>query len=357
MSKRRRRSVKHQVNWADVRDYQEQQLPVGVIEDPWIPDVPLREFIPGDEWQERWAPTTLDVVQTVWRTAGAKYYYNDPIRRDDLHDWLLVEAQKVAVKYRPQWHVRDPERYWGAYLYSTLLYSSKYHFASTNGTNNSANRDVGKQMNSFETWLARFGEKGEQVLHAIARPVLTYQPVDPLAYVLLMETVAEADGTAPAQKGRRYCIEEGCWEDRVARRELCPTHINERLKLWGTSATLVAPSRPRQVCVEPECTEFALARKLCNKHYLRAKQAGTLDQYGRVNKGGTCMEEGCGESSPAGGRCKPHRMRHYSASKPTCRVDGCTNKSKARGLCGRHGDQWRRGELQVEGLPDRSVDQ
>src|SRR5690606_23619459 len=55
----------------------------------------------------------------------------DTLLRDDLHDWLLVQAQEMATLFTPDaWHA-DPPRQWLAYLYSARTTIARWHFGRT----------------------------------------------------------------------------------------------------------------------------------------------------------------------------------------------------------------------------------
>ena len=103
-------------------------------------------------------------------------------------------------------------------------------------------------------------------------------------------------------------------------------------------------------CVAEGCESVWVSRRLCSKHYQRARKAGEqlpppLERVGR----GYCSIEGCSNEHRAHGVCATHywRLRKHGdplklEAKPSdeCSIEGCQKPRRARGWCSMHHWRW-----------------
>lgn len=293
-----------------------------------------------EDWQTTWAETTLDVVKNVWWTAGARMYRSQGMLYDDLYDWLLVEAQKVANSYQPRWDAAAPERAWGAYLIETLRNRARWHFATTIGANNAENREAHSQIANLDSRIEAMIHRATpgQEMHIIGstRPMLAWVPMSPEAHVLLVESLTERlTSSAEELADGDQCAEDGCTRSRARGRpgRYCEHHYRRSLTWWGDG--------PR--CAEAGCPDAASTRGYCPKHYRAewARRRRTGDPWEPVTYPDTCTLDGCDEPHSAKGMCKRHYLQHRAAQLPACTVDGCDKRQASRGLCSTHYKQLR----------------
>ena len=62
-------------------------------------------------------------------------------------------------------------------------------------------------------------------------------------------------------------------------------------------------------CMTPGCEGAVVARRLCGKHYERARRAGTLPAKTRLRVTGNCHAGGCDRESWSRGLCGMHYQR------------------------------------------------
>lgn len=104
-------------------------------------------------------------------------------------------------------------------------------------------------------------------------------------------------------------------------------------------------------CAVPHCTRLRYARQpWCEAHYRRQRRTGELDAARPIGdrSPGSCMVDGCPNSSTERGLCHGHYLRlirhgDVQAQRPldrrvntTCTANGCVNQATARGLCATH---------------------
>lgn len=107
------------------------------------------------------------------------------------------------------------------------------------------------------------------------------------------------------------------------------------------------------MCSVSGCGHTALARGLCNKHYLRWRHHGDV-MRGEHKRDTVCSVAGCDRPTDARGWCAAHYLRWKRTGdvrpdvplrqlgmprSPTCTVDGCSRASYATDLCRKHYDR------------------
>lgn len=291
---------------------------------PWVED-----------WQTEWAETTLDVVERTWRDCGSRMYRSRGELYDDLRGFLVEKAQEVANKYEPRWQWNDPERAWGAYLWSTLHEQARWHFASTIGKRNDENHAAYAQMNDLdlriEALMSRATPAGQERLERTLSPMLAWRPMSPERYVEFKETVEERlhdaqNGTLPPAQN------DGCAEcyTRAATRpgQLCEYCYRKSLELWRDG--------PR--CQHDGCPDAATIRSYCKKHYgtERARRLAAGNLWEKRTYPDICTVEGCDRPHDANGLCSTHASQARRAKMPPCTVDGCDRPQDSKGLCPHH---------------------
>jgi hypothetical protein len=266
-----------------------------VVEEPEVE--PRKPFV--DDWQATWAATTWSVVEVVHGDAGWRMYRNDPVRRDDLFDWLLVQAQEIAAKYVPRWKADDPERVWAGTLYAQLQKQSRWHFASTIGARNEDNVRVAREMTSIDALLDRAND------HTVASrvhhydPVATWRSIGPESWVQIEEAAEKRLHEPTPVEVTSSCAE--C--DRpVFSRRLCRYHYDRQRELWGTGKT----------CQVEGCPNPSRARGRCSKHYQAAQKAGEFETRTPQN-GGQCTE--CAAPAVVKGMCRRCYAREYARAR------------------------------------------
>jgi hypothetical protein len=116
-------------------------------------------------------------------------------------------------------------------------------------------------------------------------------------------------------------------------------------------------------CSVNDCTNQAIARNLCKKHYQRWKRYGDPLFVPRAHeKRSTCIIDGC-EKKPEPnmkGYCRSHyyrlkrykdpfvEIRTYSKRNQHCIIEDCNSPVKARGMCEKHYCRWRRAEFMTK---------
>lgn len=100
-----------------------------------------------------------------------------------------------------------------------------------------------------------------------------------------------------------------------------------------------------KVCSAESCENTQVAKGLCDKHYRRFKNKGSLKKSSRKQQR-KCGVEGCDKKHDAKGYCSSHYFKlkrfgdplHvvvYSNTKK-CSVEGCSNKQVANTYCDKH---------------------
>lgn len=113
-------------------------------------------------------------------------------------------------------------------------------------------------------------------------------------------------------------------------------------------------------CIVEGCDKEVKARGLCDKHYLQARRAGRLDEFGGPGRGKHAPEMhrachgvvSCGKPHLARGLCNAcYQVRRADGSLPTlpkvnsgqiCKVDGCESDAKALGYCIPHYERFKK---------------
>ncbi len=113
-------------------------------------------------------------------------------------------------------------------------------------------------------------------------------------------------------------------------------------------------------CIVEGCDKEVKARGLCDKHYLQARRAGRLDEFGGPGRGKHAPEThracpgvvSCGKPHLARGLCNAcYQLRRKDGTLPllpivnagkACSVDGCKNRAQGLGYCGTHYDRFKK---------------
>lgn len=268
------------------------------------------------DWQEAFADTTLSVCETTWRKQGARMYsvHRDPLLREDLQDWLWVEAQNLANDYTPHPDSEHPERYWAAYLTRGLRARARWHFGQvigdkSNGPAGAAAAAAYSTTQSVEHLQQREAEEGIRVrsrpLHG--HDIFATNPEDILIHIETFigdlrdaHTRRRLNGTYTSTTSDT-CIINLCTKP-AKHRGMCKTHYERERKLTGKTCTI------------PSCARPYAGRGLCNTH-LRDHNKGKLDpalhQYVQAKKTTptTCTIPGCGNPHLSKGMCSSHYMK------------------------------------------------
>lgn len=300
-------------------------------------DVPETRHEPLVDWQEAWAETTINVVERVWSTTGARMYFaqRDKLLREDLRDWLVVQAQLVANAYTPNWDAQDPMRYWAAHLRKTLLGQARWHFEEVLGGADSVAGKAAREAHARGVVSTDYlDEQEKETGSRVKRHVLhsdDFLAKDPAVVVLWFDSLPamlrEIDALRASRPGgyqttSEGCIEAGCNAPAMSTGR-CTKHEREYRRAWGRE-----DGRP--ACAIPGCELVAERRSLCVTHAAHL-QKGTLPvefiQYvtpGRI-KNTECTV--CGAPVYDRGKCRAHLF-------PPCSVEGCSEEgSFAGGLC------------------------
>ena len=155
----------------------------------------------------------------------------------------------------------------------------------------------------------------------------------------------------------RTCDVSGC--DRKFRAKgLCNIHYC-RLRDNGTLEK--AQPRERRICSIDGCGKKYSTRGFCKLHYHRLWMTGKIQPLER-DIGKICDVEGCDEDAHAKGICGLHskrmkRIGSFDLPPPrTCDLDGCDKKHCAEGLCHMHyGRKWKRALMGRPGGSDDRV--
>jgi hypothetical protein len=134
------------------------------------------------------------------------------------------------------------------------------------------------------------------------------------------------------------CIVKGCTAKALCKR-LCVKHYHRARRHDGDTS-----DRPRiTICTIDGCGGKVSAKSLCAKHYQRARRRDkkTSDRPRIVR---TCTVEGCGGKAIKQGLCNKHYIRARKHNGDTsdrpritiCTIEGCGRKVYAKSLCARH---------------------
>lgn len=365
----RRRSRIQPLPWEDLPQAQWEQVAW------WWDEIPGHPGYTWHDWQDAWADLTLSVVWNVWRKQGSRIYavHRDQPLREDLQDWLLVQAQEAAGRFIPAPSHPAPSRQWMAYLYNTLTPKARYHF----------DKAVGRYDGAREAWNAgiasvdHLNDMEAETGYVVNRHALHGQAFgteDPAAVVIRLEDLSRQidnlereqlrSGTyTTASSSTGTCIVNLCTRP-VRSRGLCEAHYLADRRLQGNL------DRP---CNVPDCTGTHKGRGLCDRH-LQRWRAGTLpaelEQYveAQGRKPGVkpdligCREDGCGQPIKARGKCIKHYTRWIRQNRPPeetpCSEPDCDKPRYVRGLCTMHYQRARAAEkkgtpLEQEGPPSQ----
>ncbi|MFD1505269.1 hypothetical protein FE374_09330 [Georgenia yuyongxinii] len=273
---------------------------------------------PPADWQVAWADTTISTVEKVWSEQGAKLYAPHRYKwlRDDLHTWLLIEAQKVADWYVPV-PCPDPEGMWAATLWRTLRKSARWHFGTVAKTveeqdayhrgvtsTNYLTAEVG------DAWLPRHAIHGDD--WTSRDPADVVGRVEALAEkVRQAETYTREQGSTYTTETSPYCSEPLCTQP-VDINGQCRPHYEKERRLWGNVNG--------RLCNIPGCGRPHRSRGLCNTHQAQLRGGRLPAEY---------MQYAEAKQQPATG----------------CQVPGCDRPHDARGYCAKHYAIWRKGTL------------
>ncbi|WP_413450218.1 hypothetical protein AA0Y32_06065 [Georgenia phoenicis] len=296
--------------------------------DWWDDPIPGYEQWTWAQWQDAWADLTLSVVQNIWHKHGARLYatHRDTLLREDLYDWLIVEAQTLANQFTPYRDDHAPERRWMAYLYAALTPATRWHFEKAVGQSVHAQNAWRKGIASTDMLTAAVGDgwlTERMALHG--RPFGTE---DPAAVVIRLEELS-------------HQVDD----------------LNDKQPTTGTYTT--SSGGP---CIINLCTRPAKVRGLCDVHWRQERNlTGNLDR--------PCNVPGCGRTHKGRGLCGAHHQALTTGRLPAelhqyveaagrkpgpkpsnqpCSEDDCTAKAKSRGLCPLHYGRWRRAQQKQE---------
>ena len=308
-------------------------------DEDYVHPEPVR-YVPED-WQEAWARTTDDVCRTVHQRWSWRLYPLDSQARDDLQDWLWVEACQFATIYQPK---REPnaEEHWGSALASLLLARIRWHWAAYHGKKAIYIDEVGRKraraVDSIDAMLER--AERNQTMHATSARIANgalwaSQPMGPERYVLFLELAEGPDDLSQADVTAGLCGEPAC--ARPARtRGLCAMHYLRSLQQWGAGSDELPPTMSSQrptTCTAEGCDEPVKMSGLCARHWLESRPL--------------CSVEGCEthlDEKASGGMCPKHYKRLRATgttdgpTPPTlaCTVEGCDRPHLAKGMCRLH---------------------
>jgi len=68
-------------------------------------------------------------------------------------------------------------------------------------------------------------------------------------------------------------------------------------------------SEPRAICQQEGCTEQAVTRGYCMKHYTRKYREGTFTDVNKHGQVKTCNVDGCERRATSRGLCTKHYQR------------------------------------------------
>ena len=296
------------------------------------------------QWPSAWAEVTLRVCDGVWRRQGARIYavHRDVALRDDLYDWLIVQAVEAQADFVPRRHHPAPEANWGAWLRARLTEHARYHFGQVMGNYSSpSGRAAAEAHNRGIYSTERLDELQAETGFAPTRHPLHGEDFlnrDPASIIIRLDELAsQADkierdnlvsgtySTSSTVVGQT-CLTVGCDRPSVSR-GMCKSHY------------LVEWRRTIANCSIDGCETRESARGLCTRHYAAYREeqiaAGTWVPY---NTPTGCSVDGCDATKvEAKGMCSRHYEKHRRAQKGPCSVDGCDNRaSGSRGMCPNH---------------------
>lgn len=310
------------------------------------------------QWQAAWADVTLGVANNVWRKEGAKLYatHRDPFLREDLQDWLLVEAVQAGADFKPDaWHPQ-PHLQYAAFLYGCLRKKARWHFAEVIGPNHTPRgreaRDAyGRGVDSTE----RLDDMESETGGAVQRYAIygnPFEAADPVQVLIQMEDLAqqiedlERDDPPGGYVSRSdVCLMNLCTSP-AAGRGLCHTHYNQERR-HSLDRGDWEPQAPRAGCEVEDCEAEHYSRGRCRPHYRELRAAEAPE----------CTVEDCDSPQATKGLCTSHyaiqRRRgpdaplgrvNHSRTGP-CKIPDCDAPITAKGLCGPHYRAHRKGRL------------
>lgn len=293
--------------------------------------LPHPEPIPED-WMAAWAETTLDVVQRVWASQSRRLYsiHRDAMLRDDLHSWLLVEAQEAGRLYTPNPLAQDPEYYYGAWLWRTLNERARWHFQKAVGKHEEAVEAHRRGVGSIEGLIEAYGGDFFAPRHALHAQSMEYR--DPAIVIIAIEDIerrvaevehfeAHPPTTGAWESVTPVCQVLGCDKPRHGRFTMCKSHYDQDRWLWRKESA--------ETCSIPECDRPLMSMGLCGAHK-RKYYSGTLEPEYHQYVVQPVKEE------------------------KTCIVEDCDTPAKSRGLCAAHYHKWKRGRLDIEVPPPKT---
>lgn len=274
--------------------------------------------------QNLWANTTLDVVKKASSKAGARMYRKDWNLREDLHSWLLVQAQEFANKFEPDMRHPNPENHWAASLMTVLASTARWHWAVIHNKND-ANMEA--ERNTIRISALMEDRDGRTMALPVTSKVTGTPELTPEAFYEklehLEETLQHLEG-GPLPPKPETCIEWGCDVPALKSKPRCVYH-NKLERSWHEAG---------QPCEVRDCTNSATNfRGLCHIHYQKLVHQGPMEKVYP-----TCTVEGCGKPLKRSrtGLCTSHYNQQYFASAACCAVEGCDALVKAKGLCAKH---------------------
>lgn len=102
-------------------------------------------------------------------------------------------------------------------------------------------------------------------------------------------------------------------------------------------------------CSVKGCNCLVWAKGLCEMHYYRLRNTGTVEERVLKCVGRQCSVEGCNNEVEAKGLCMKHYRRMLRTGNleiikiiKKCNVDKCNNKAVVKGMCKKHYTKYRR---------------
>ena len=144
----------------------------------------------------------------------------------------------------------------------------------------------------------------------------------------------------------RQCSIDGC-DRRAVARHLCNPHYLKAQRTGQLAGHALQQERPPpKLCSWDGCSRVVEKRSLCSTHYQTWRKANP-DKVHKRPTNTVCSIEGCDRPTKSRGWCKNHHQIWLRTGEPElkafidpgCSIEGCSGAHYGRGWCGHH---WRR---------------